>query len=331
MALPRWGLVGAGGMARVIARTLARLSYPVSGIHSRTFERAQALAEEFGLGRTYRYYAEMLYSGEVDIVYISATNEAHFDLASVALEAGVAVLCEKPLTLFPARTEQLTALARARNVLLVEAMWTAFLPSFLKVRREIDSGTIGSVEFIRADFGFRMPFANRSRLFDPAQGGGCIYDLAPYPLLLTTAFLGPPQTSHTIARRAASGVESHVCAMLEYAGGKVAQLLLSFELPVCQKAIIYGSQGVIDMAEPFWRSECISLLQAIDDPPFTESPYLGSTQRELHRSQSDYAPQLREVVRCWQNGLIESPYFSHTDSIALAENVQLLRESLGLR
>ena len=51
MALPRWGLVGAGGMARVIARTLARLSYPVSGVHSRTFERAQALAEEFGLGR----------------------------------------------------------------------------------------------------------------------------------------------------------------------------------------------------------------------------------------------------------------------------------------
>ena len=118
----------------------------------------------------------MLDSGEVDIVYISATNEAHLILPASLLKLAW-WSSRKPLTLFP--QDRAADRWRGRATCCWWKRWDGLPPSFLKVRDEIDSGTIGTVEFIRADFGFRIPFANRSRLFDPAQGGGCIYDLGP--------------------------------------------------------------------------------------------------------------------------------------------------------
>ena len=83
-------------------------------------------------------------------------------------------MCEKPFSINAREAGEMIALARRKNLFLMEAMWTRYIPAIAKVRELIDAGAIGTLQMVQADFGYRARFDPKGRAFDPELGGGAL-------------------------------------------------------------------------------------------------------------------------------------------------------------
>jgi dihydrodiol dehydrogenase / D-xylose 1-dehydrogenase (NADP) len=167
----RWGILGTGGIAQKFAEGLALLPEArMTAVGSRTQASGDAFGEKWKIPNRHASYAALMADPEVDAVYIATPHTLHHENAIGCLSAGKAVLCEKPFTINVRQAEDVIALARKQRVFLMEAMWTRFLPIFVKIRSLLAEDAIGTVRQVQADFGFRPAFDPKSRLFDPA---GC--------------------------------------------------------------------------------------------------------------------------------------------------------------
>ena len=127
--------------------------------------------------RAHASYEALAADPEVDIVYVATPHVLHRENCLLALRHGKAVLCEKPFAINAAEAAEVFALARAKGLFVMEAMWTRFLPAIVKVREMLAAGAIGEPRWLAADFGFQAPFNPQSRIFDPALGGGALLDV----------------------------------------------------------------------------------------------------------------------------------------------------------
>jgi predicted dehydrogenase len=116
------------------------------------------------------------------VIYVATPHHDHFPSARRCLEAGKAVLVEKPLTVSPAEAEELIMLAGQRRLFLMEAMWMRTQPLIRKAVEIVDSGVLGAVRHVSASFGFAFDGGPSHRLLDPGQAGGAILDLGVYPV-----------------------------------------------------------------------------------------------------------------------------------------------------
>ena len=120
----RWGILATGKIATAMVRNLALLDEcEVAAVGARRQESADAFAAEHGIGRAYGDYRALVEDPDVDVVYVASPHALHREHVELAFEAGKAVLCEKALTLDAPEAEHLVALARAKNLFLMEAMW----------------------------------------------------------------------------------------------------------------------------------------------------------------------------------------------------------------
>ena len=187
----RWGILGPGRIAGAFARDLRLVpGAELAAVGSRSPERASAFAREHGFGAAYGSYGELLADDSVDAVYVASPHALHVEQVTAALEAGKHVLCEKPLTLRAGDAEELFALALSRELLLMEAMWTACHPVVLAVRQALAAGELGTPRQLHADMGFVADLPPDDRLLDPALGAGALLDMGIYPLTLAHLFLG---------------------------------------------------------------------------------------------------------------------------------------------
>ncbi len=131
----RWGILGTGWIASEFASDLTLLDdAELVAVGSRSQAGADAFGARFALDRCYPTYAELVADPEVDAVYVASPHPMHADDCLLAIEAGKAVLCEKPFTVNAAQARQVVAAARDRGTFLMEAMWTRFLPHMVRVR-----------------------------------------------------------------------------------------------------------------------------------------------------------------------------------------------------
>ena len=152
----RWGILATGSIAHKFATGLQAVpDAELVAVGSRTQESADAFGDEFDVPRRHPSYEALANDPEVDAIYVSTPHSHHKDNAILCLEAGKAVLCEKPLTVNAAQAEAMVAAARRNDVFLMEAMWTRFIPLMVDVRRRIAAGEIGDPLMLIADFGFR--------------------------------------------------------------------------------------------------------------------------------------------------------------------------------
>jgi predicted dehydrogenase len=144
----RWGILSTGRIAKTFATALKDTSGAVlAGVGSRALADAQAFADEFG-GKAYGSYEELAAADDVDLIYVGTPHPMHAANVRMALDAGKGVLCEKPFTMNRTEAEELVALARAKKLFLMEAMWTRFMPALAEVRRIVASGEIGAVHHV---------------------------------------------------------------------------------------------------------------------------------------------------------------------------------------
>ena len=322
MTVLRWGIVGPGRIARKFATDLAVVkSARLHAVASRTPERGQAFAADFGCARVYTSYEELAADPEIDAVYVATPHSFHLDAARPSLRAGQAVLCEKPLAATAEQASEMIELARESGAFLMEAMWTRFLPMMRVIRRWIDEGAIGRVRLVRASFGYAEPAdrAPRQRLSDPALAGGSLLDVGIYPLAFARWIYGEPaQTTEAVASLGASGVDE-ICSFVQrFPGGGLAELSSAVAVQTDRGALIAGSEGQIEV--PFFSTAQEATLVRGGERLHQRRPF----------ESGGFEYQIRAVGRCLAAGLVESPQMSLAESLEHARVMDEIRARVGV-
>ncbi len=302
----RWGIIGTGGIAEAMANTILHMDDAiVTAVASRSAERAQRFAAAHGIPQAFDQVAALADSDAVDCVYVASSNDRHLDDATLCLLNGTPVLCEKPLTTSLDDAEQLVGTSRSTGTFLMEAMWMRFQPFWKPMLEWIEGGRIGELRHITADFGIPARPDPSRRWFDPSQGGGALLDVGIYPVTLACLLAGPPVRTVHLSVAADTGVDAQTAIVLEHAGGVVSVLGSSFVADTAIEATVSGPEGRIHLAAPFHHTPRMSLWVRDRLVEELDTSYAGS----------GYRWEVREVQRCVEEGLAESPRHPLDDTL----------------
>jgi len=238
-----WGFLGAGyvasrGLAPAVHASRGANLYAVA---SRDEQRSATLEPE----RVHATYEDLLADEHVDAVYISLSNSQHLEWVTKSLEAGKHVLCEKPLGLNAAETEDMFACASRSGRLLVEAVWGRWHPRFSRMVNAVTSGEIGNIEHIETAFTFVSEMTDNYRL-NPLMGGGALLDVGCYQAHAWVALTNGAthveieNLSRTIGP---TGVDITTDVSVRINGSFTAHAVSSFALSSQQQFIVQGSKG----------------------------------------------------------------------------------------
>lgn len=311
-----------GGIAHTMAADLRLLDDArLTAVSSRSAQRAQAFADEFGVERAYGSVEDLLTDDEVDIVYVATPHAQHAPIVGAALDVGRAVLCEKVFTTSLADTEDLVQRARDRRIFCMEAMWTRFTPLVAKSREIIAAGGIGDVRTVIADLGFVAPRDPRHRLWDPALGGGAMLDLGVYPVAFAQMVLGEPDTVKTHGSLTSAGVDAEAGLLLGWDGGARALLDVSLIAHSAGMATIIGSGGRLDVPPRFHHPTRLMHTSADGSVQVHEHEHVGR----------GYVPMLQAVHDCLRAGRTESEVMPLGDTVAVMRILDIALRQLAVR
>ncbi|MFV0400941.1 MAG: Gfo/Idh/MocA family protein [Oscillospiraceae bacterium] len=243
----RFGVVGTGGIAKRFANAAKKaVDVKITAACSRELSRAEDYLHEAGGGQAYSDYSLMLTDPDVDVIYIALPHNFHYETAKEALLAGKGVLCEKCMCVNAAETEELIALAKERNLLLMEAMWVRMLPAYQMAKRWLNDGRIGKLRMIQAFFCFHAPYNPDGRLYNPKLAGGALLDAGVYPIEFALGIAGEaPSIVRSIHTEAATGVDDLDLILLKFPSGATATLGCAVSVKATNDAAICGSDGKI--------------------------------------------------------------------------------------
>jgi predicted dehydrogenase len=317
-----WGIIGAGNNAGQFARDLKLLPRArLKAVASRSADRASAFAEKYKIPEWHDSWEAIAGDPEIDIVYVATHHPFHFKNTRSALEAGKAVICEKPFTMNRRELEILVRIAREKKVFLMEAIWTRFLPSTRRVLEIMESGKLGRLRDVYADFGFRFEFDPEHRLFDPAKGGGALLDIGIYPVFISQLMAGPPEQLHATARFAPTGVDNCCNMIFEHGHGIVSSLNCTLLSDAPTEANLLFEHGWIRM-ESWWLAP----------GPITIYRKGRKPKRVKFREPGKgYHYEAAEVMQCLDLGLTESPSLPLDFSLNLMGTLDAVREACGIR
>jgi predicted dehydrogenase len=151
----KFGVIGTGRMAANMMAAFAHVpSVKVVAVASASQDRAAQFAKNFLVPKAYGSIEAMLKDREMDAVYIANSNERHAATVLLALNAGKAVLCEKPMGIDASEARQIMAAAQQAGKLCMEAMWTPFLPAYQRLFELAKDRTLGAAQHLYTDFGY---------------------------------------------------------------------------------------------------------------------------------------------------------------------------------
>jgi len=318
----RWGILGCGKIAAKFAEDM-RISTTgiVVACAARDAERAGNFAKKYRIPIHYGDYTSLAASREVDVIYIATTHNFHEAHAVCCMQHGKHVLCEKPLAVNLAQTISMQETAQKYQVFLMEALWTAFLPAMISLKNAIQSGLIGDIRHIRADFGFKVPYDPESRLFNPALAGGSLLDIGIYPLFMATWLCGMPEKIHAVASKAPSGVDDECSILLLYPNKSSASLYASVTCHTDTTCEIFGTMGKITVPSRFHEQHSYIHSSPEQEYKITDTGILGR----------GYVHEIDHVYDCLKSGLTESPVMSHQFSRDLAYLMDRVRSLIDVR
>lgn len=318
----RWGVLAPGRIAREWVRTVhANTDQRVVAAASRTLERAQQFADEFGIDTAYGSYAQLVADPRVEAVYIAAPHSEHRALALLAIAAGKHVLIEKPIAVTVAEAADIIEAARAAGVFAMEAMWSRFLPQHTIVAQLLEAGDLGEVLTVTGDFGAKFEFDPASRAFDPALGGGALLDIGVYPAWFAHFVLGAPHAVTATGTLASTGVDAQAALILDYASGAQAAITTSMLVPTPLAATVSGTLARIEFPGPFMGPGSFSVTAGDERLEWREPTGL--------RWGEGLCYQATAVAQHVADGLTESPWHSLDDTLEIMAVLESARTQLG--
>ncbi len=307
---PGWGILGAGGIAGSFARDLATGGHRIAAVGSRDAERARSFAERHSIPAAHAGYRALVDDPEVDIVYVATPHSHHLEHALLAIDAGKHVLVEKAFTTTGDDAQRLVDAARTKGVFAMEAMWTRFLPTMVAARERVAAGDLGEVVSVVADHSQMLDLSPGSRLIEAALGGGALLDLGVYCVSLAHAFLGPIERIQAAGVVDAAGVDHRGAAILEHASGGISSVTFSMETLGSNRAVIAGTEGVIELEPAFYAWTGFRRRHASAHGTAAETFAAELVGRGMQF-------QAAEVERCIAEGRLESELMPLDESVAI--------------
>ncbi len=318
----RWGILGTGLIARMFTSDLQLTGFTVSAVGSRSQEGADAFAAEFGLPRAHASYEALAADPEVDVVYVATPHPYHAENALLAIEHGKHVLVEKPFTLNAEEARRVVDAAAAKGVVVLEAMWTRWLPHMVRVREIIASGALGEVRALIADHDQKLPLDPEHRLQNPALGGGALLDLGIYPVSFAWDVFGAPSTVHAISSPTPTGVDRQTAIILGFPGGEQAVLHTQLDARGPSTAVVIGTEGRIEI-DPVWYNA--TSFTVLDPADAVIERYENAVPGRGMQFQAE------EVERLVAAGVTAGEILPPEESVAIMGTLDEVRRQIGLR
>lgn len=265
----RWGILATGGIAAAFAADLRTAGLDLVAVGSRKQSSADAFAARFDIARAHGSYEQLVADPEVDIVYVATPHPMHHADARLALEHGKHVLVEKAFTLNRAQAQDLVDLGRAKHLLVMEAMWTRYLPHMRRLREIIAAGTLGEIRAVCADHTQSLPTDPAHRLNALELGGGALLDLGVYPISFVCDVLGPPASVTATGRLVETGADAEVATVMTHAGGAVSTTFSSSRAAGPNVAVVLGTEARIEI-DRIWYSPTTLRVVAADETVLEE-------------------------------------------------------------
>ena len=257
----RWGIIGLGKIANKFATDLASIkNVELVAVASRNIQNANNFAEKHNAKKAYSSYEELAKDNNVDAVYIATPHSFHKEHAILCLQNKKAVLCEKPFAMNLSEVTEMIEAAKENNVLLMEALWSFFLPHFTYVLDLVKSEKFGKLKNLEADFGFHTPYNTDSRLFKKELGGGSLLDIGIYPIFAALATLGEPDAIDASATFFENGADASCDMVFQYKNAKATlKSTLLEETPSI--AILKFEKAIVKLNRQFHQSSSITIIQ----------------------------------------------------------------------
>ncbi|OPZ16731.1 MAG: Glucose--fructose oxidoreductase precursor [candidate division BRC1 bacterium ADurb.BinA364] len=256
----RWGILSTGSIARKVAPSIAKAPRSrVSAVGSRDLARAQAFAADLGIEKAYGTYDALLADPEIDAVYIASPNALHHAHAIQAAGAGKHILCEKPIAATVKAAEAMFKAAEKAGVVLMEAFMYRCHPQMIDILRRVREGEIGRVGLIRSSFCFDIGDKPQNIRLSHALHGGALMDIGCYCINFSRAVANQePERIEGAGFVGAYGVDEWCAGALGFPGGAAASFTCAVRCQAGATAGIYGSQGFIEIPEPWRAAEPVS-------------------------------------------------------------------------
>ena len=257
----RWGIIGLGKIANKFATDLVTIeNIELVAVASRSQQNADEFAAKYNCKKAYNSYSALVNDPEVDAVYIATPHVFHKEHAILCLQHKKAVLCEKPFAMNLQEVTEMIAVAKENNVLLMEALWTFFLPHFNYVLEMVKSDKYGKLKEVEADFGFKSKYDVESRLLKKEIGGGSLLDIGIYPVFAALATLGNPDSMKATATFFETGADSECTIVFNYKEAKATlKSTLLEETPT--EAIFTFEKAVIKIHTRFHEPAPVTILE----------------------------------------------------------------------
>ncbi|WP_029149611.1 Gfo/Idh/MocA family protein [Microbacterium indicum] len=309
----RWGVIGTGIAGRFVHAIHAHTAQRAVAVTARDAAKTRAFADEHGIARVHDSVPALLADPDVDVVYVATPHPLHREQALQAIAAGKHVLIEKPIAMSADEAREILAAGRATGVLVAEAMWTRRLPQADVIRQVLESGVLGEVSLVRADFGFVAPELPEHRLWNPELGGGAMLDAGVYPVSFASSVLGAPSVVRAIGTVAETGVDASANVLLATPSGAEAVLSTSLVASLPVEASIHGSLGRLEVLSPFFGPSGIRLVLGALGSEAT-AVWRDETFEAIHDGLGCQATAFASYVG---RGLLESPVHPHDEVVSV--------------
>ena len=314
-----WGIIGTGFIARKMAEALPFVPQSnLFAVASRNIETASDFASTYNC-KPYGSYEELITDPEIDIVYVATPHNYHCENTLTAISNGKHVLCEKPFAVNSREVHSMIDAAREKGVFLMEALWTRFNPNIIRAKEILDSGQLGKIKLISANFGDRKPFHPDNRFYSKELIGGALLDMGIYPLFNVLLMMGKPMSIKALAAIGSTGVD-HTCSIaLRYEDDAMAVIHSTMLAETESKVTIYCEKGKIELSRWVYAPEKVTVI-----------PLDGESQDVTQKITGNiYNYEAVEVINCLELGKIQSSLWSWDDSLMLMGVLDEIRAQIG--
>jgi predicted dehydrogenase len=318
----RWGILGTGWIASEFTQDLLATGMTVAAVGSRSQDSADTFAKRFGIATAHSSYEALAADPDVDAIYISTPHPFHYDNAKLVLNSGKHALVEKAFTLNAGEARKVVEFAADRGLVILEAMWTRWLPHMVRIREIIAAGTLGDVRTVIADHNQRLSSDPAHRILNPDLGGGALLDLGIYPVSFAWDIFGKPSSVTAVSSPTAStGVDRQTAIILGYPDGQQAMLHTALDTLGPNTAAVIGTLGRIEIDSVWYTPTSFTVFDQHGEvvERFSEDVVSRGMQFE--------AQALERIV---VGGALVGDELPPAETVAIMETLDEVRSQIGL-
>ena len=232
-----WAVLGTGVIANEMAAGLQKMGKSLYAVGNRTYSKAVAFAQKYGIAKVYPTIDDMFMDDNVDIIYIITLNSQELD--------------------------EMISLAQSKGLILAEAMTIWHMPLYKELWRIVQSGELGRVQMITVNFGSFKEYNMENRFFNRNLAGGAMLDIGVYALSIVRSFMSEaPSDVLSQWKAAPTGVDEQATLLLQNGTGQMATVALTMHSKQPKRAMISCEKAYIEIME-FPRADRAVITDAL--------------------------------------------------------------------